>query len=161
MSSATGPTLYRRRALVWEDVVEDSAVGRMLTPEDIDGERQGEPKALARLSLRLLAVEMALGGCFMLALLGSGLSGAWKGWALAWTSRPGLVVAAYFLLFYVTYTLLMSPLEYYGGFRLPHSYGLSNQTLRDWLSGEVQGGLVCLGLGGGGGGGGFFSVGAQ
>ncbi len=119
----------------------------MLTPEDIDGERQGEAKALARLSLRLLAVEMALGGCFMLALLGSGLSGAWKGWALAWTSRPGLVVAAYFLLFYVTYTLLMSPLEYYGGFRLPHSYGLSNQTLRDWLADEVKGGLIGLGLG--------------
>ena len=128
-------------------MVEDSTVARLLTPEDIDGERQREAKALARLSHRLLALEMALGGCFMLALLGSGLSGVWKRWALTWTSRPVLVVAAYFLLLYVTYTVVTSPLEYYGGFRLPHRFGLSNQTLGGWLTDQVKGGLIGLGLG--------------
>jgi STE24 endopeptidase len=128
-------------------VAEDSTASRLLTPEDIDGEQQREAKALARLSHRLLALEMALGGCFMLALLGSGLSGAWKRWALAWTSQPVLVVAAYFLLLYVTYTVVTSPLEYYGGFRLPHRYGLSNQTLAGWLTDQLKGGLIGLGLG--------------
>lgn len=128
-------------------MVEDSTLGRLLTPEDIDRERQREAKAFARLRHRLLALEMVLGGCFVLALLGSGLSGMWQRWALAWTSQPVLVVAAYFLLFYVTYTVVMSPLEYYGGFRLPHRYGLSNQTLGGWLADQVKGGLIGLGLG--------------
>jgi STE24 endopeptidase len=120
---------------------------RMLTPKDIDSERQREARSFARLRYRLLAVDVALGGGLALLLLLSGLAVWLRGLVVANTTRPVLVVAAYFVLISAGYGLVTLPLEYYGGFVLPHRYGLSNQTLRAWLADEVKGGLVALGLG--------------
>jgi STE24 endopeptidase len=120
---------------------------RLLTAEDIDRGRQEEAKSFARLRHRLMAVELALGGLFAFALILSGLTQQLKGLVLAVSDRPVLVVAGYFLLLTVIYSVLTFPLEYYGGFRLPHSFGLSNQTLLEWLVDEVKGGLLGLALG--------------
>ncbi len=119
----------------------------MLTPADIDSQRQGEAKTFARLRYRLLAVDLVLGGGLALVLLLSGLAVGLKGLVAAHTGRPVLLVAGYFLLLSVGYGLATLPLEYYGGFALPHRYGLSNQTLRAWLVDEAKGGLLGLGLG--------------
>lgn len=43
------------------------------------------------------------------------------------------------------YTILLSPLSYYSGFRLSHRFGLSTQTFRAWLWDWAKG--VALGLG--------------
>jgi len=120
---------------------------RLLTPEDIDLERQREARSFARLRYRLLAVDMGLGGGFALLLLLSGLAVSLKGLVMASTTHPVLVVAGYFVLLSVGYGLVTVPLEYYGGFVLPHRYGLSNQTLGAWLADQAKGGLVALALG--------------
>ena len=121
--------------------------GRLLTAEDLDRERQEEAKTLARLRHRLMAVELAAGACFGVALILGGAAQVMKELVVTWTSRPTLVVAGYFFLLTVAYGILSFPLEYYGGFRLPHRYGLSNQTLREWLADEAKGGLLTLALG--------------
>jgi STE24 endopeptidase len=128
-------------------VPEQTAEGRLLTSEDIDRDRQEEAKSFARLRHRLMAAELALGGLFTVALIVSGLAQGLKGVVLASTGRPMLLVAGYFFILTVTYSVLTFPLEYYGGFRLPHRYGLSNQTLREWLVDEAKSGLLGLALG--------------
>jgi STE24 endopeptidase len=119
----------------------------MLRPEDIDPERQKEARSFARLRYRLLAVDVVLGGGLAFLLLLSGLAVWLRGLVVANTTSPVLVVAGYFVLVSMGYGLATLPLEYYGGFVLPHRYGLSNQTLRGWLVDEAKGGLVALGLG--------------
>jgi STE24 endopeptidase len=119
----------------------------MLTADDIDPQRQKEAKGYARLRYRLLVVEMALGGIFVLVVLLGGISSWLKAFIMGYTSQPLLVVAGYFLLFSLAYGVLLLPLEYYGGFVLPHRYGLSTQTLRAWLMDELKAGLLGLGLG--------------
>ena len=126
---------------------EQAAEGRLLTSEDIDRGRQEEAKSLAKLRHRLMAVELALGGFFAVALILSGLAQTLKVLVQSSTGRPMLVVAGYFFLLTVTYSVLTFPLEYYGGFRLPHRFGLSNQTLREWLVDEAKSGLLGLALG--------------
>jgi STE24 endopeptidase len=120
---------------------------RLLTLRDIDRERQGEAKAFARQRHRLLLVELGLAGCFAVVVLGSGLSYRVRDWLAAVTAQPLVLVGAYVVLFWCAYGLMMAPVAYYGGFRLPHRYGLSTQTLRSWLVDQAKGALLGLGLG--------------
>jgi len=120
---------------------------RVLTRQDIDWERQQEAKSFARVRHRLLVAELALGGGFAVALLVSGLAAASRDLMASWTTQPVLIVAGYFVVVSVAYALLMLPLGYYAGYRLPHRYGLSHETLRGWLWDQVKGGVVGLLLG--------------
>jgi STE24 endopeptidase len=90
---------------------------------------------------------MCLGGVFGVVLLASGMSVGLKGVVTAHTAQPVLVVGGYFVLLALAYGVLVQPVEYYGGFVLPHRYGLSTQTVRGWLADQVKGGLLGLGLG--------------
>jgi STE24 endopeptidase len=119
----------------------------MLTPRDIDRERQKEAKAFARLRHRLLLVEMGLGGAFAVVVLGGGLAYQLRDWLAAITNQPQLLVGSYALLLLLAYGVVTAPVEYYGGFRLPHRYGLSKQTLRAWLVDEVKSALLGLAVG--------------
>jgi STE24 endopeptidase len=120
---------------------------RLLTVQDIDTDRQREAKAFARQRHRLLLVEMGLAGGFAVLVLGSGLTYRLRDWLEAVTAQPLLLVGAYALLFWGAYSVMMAPVAYYGGFRLPHRYGLSTQTLRSWLVDQGKGALLGLGLG--------------
>jgi STE24 endopeptidase len=120
---------------------------RLLTLKDIDTDRQKEARAFARQRRRLLLVEMGLGGTFALVVLGSGLAYRVRDWLAAITGQPVLLVGAYALLFLGAYGVLMAPVAYYGGFWLPHRYGLSTQTVRSWLADQGKGALLGLGVG--------------
>ena len=120
---------------------------RMLTSADIDRERQGEAKALARIRHRLQALEMSLGGALLLLLLLSGMAERLRDLVVGVASQPVLNVGIYFCVVWAAYGLIMLPLEYYGGYGLPHRYGLSTQTLRGWVVDEVKSALLGLGLG--------------
>lgn len=120
---------------------------RMLKADDIDPQRQKEATAYSGLKRRLLVADMALGGLFAVLLLVSGISAWMKALVTVYSSHPVLIVGGYFLVFFTAYGLLLLPLEYYGGFRLPHRYGLSTQTLRAWLADQAKAGVLGLGLG--------------
>jgi len=57
------------------------------------------------------------------------------------------VIALYFVAFSIVYGLLDSPLSYYGGYVLPHRYGLSTQSLRGWLADQAKSAVLGLGIG--------------
>jgi STE24 endopeptidase len=102
------------------------------TEEGIDLTRQKKAKEYAHLRHRLLLADLALGGIYLLALL-PGPSHFLKAWSLHLTPHPFLAVAFYFWALALIYGVLLFPLEYYGGFVLPHRYGLSTQTRRGWM----------------------------
>jgi len=103
----------------------------LLTEEEIDLTRQKKAKEYARLRHRLLLADLASGGIYLLAFL-RGPSQALKAWALGLTSHPFFAVAFYFWALALIYGVLLFPLDYYGGFVLPHRYGLSTQTRKGW-----------------------------
>lgn len=117
----------------------------------LDVERQSKAREYAQLQRRLWLVQLAFSGIYLLAwsLLGlRSLSG--------WLSQPGspfsrtpwavdLLAAA--LIVMGPYWLLTLPLDFHTGFRLPHRYGLSTQTLRGWIQDQCKFMLLGAALG--------------
>jgi STE24 endopeptidase len=113
----------------------------------VDPERQKQAKVYARISRRLMLVDLALGAVYVLAWLAFGWSQALKELLLAYTANEWLLVAAFAAVFGVVFMLLDLPLSYYEGFVLPHRFGLSTQTLRVWVADQVKMGAVGGALG--------------
>jgi STE24 endopeptidase len=119
-------------------------------PEAIDPTRQTQARRYARqrqiLSLASLLLDAVLIAVLLVTGLGVGLRdalaplGAWEpiaGW------HP-LLVAAYLLVLLAIATLIGLPLSYYGGYLLPHRYGLSTQRPGGWIADRVKGLAISL-----------------
>ena len=115
---------------------------------ELDEERQDKAREYARMRRRLSFVNI---GISVLAILVIFLIG-FDVWLrnvltpLGWQPLTGwfpLIIACYLLVFTVGYTLVTSPLSYYG-FVLSHRYGLSTMSLRGWLVDQLKG--FALGL---------------
>jgi STE24 endopeptidase len=118
-----------------------------MTGTVLDPERQRKAKEYARIRHRLLVADLAIVAVYMLVLLLSGLSVWFKAQLLLASTQPLVVVALYFVAFSIVYGLLDFPLSYYGGYVLPHRYGLSTQSPRDWLADQAKGAALGLGIG--------------
>jgi STE24 endopeptidase len=118
-----------------------------MTETVLDPERQQKAKEYARIRRRLLVADLAIAAVYVLALLLSGLSAWFKGRLLLVTTQSLVVIALYFLAFSIVYGLLDFPLSYYGGYVLPHRYGLSTQSLKGWLADQAKGAALSLGIG--------------
>ncbi len=114
----------------------------------LDPERQKQAKEYARISRRLLLVDLAFSGLYALAWLVFGWSMALKGILFHTVSNDWLLVIAYAVVFGGLYFMLDLPLSYYEGFILPHHYGMSNQTLGGWILDQIKSLLVGGVLGG-------------
>lgn len=57
-----------------------------------------------------------------------------------------LQVALYYAGFCVLFTLVSLPLDFYSGYVLEHSFGLSNQTLMGWIKEEAKGAGLAFAL---------------
>jgi STE24 endopeptidase len=114
----------------------------------LDPERQQEAKAYARISQRLLAVEVALSALYTAAWLFLGWSTWLKVLLAGLTTSVWLLVAGFGLVFGAAYYLLGLPLSYYAGFVLPHRFHLSTQTVMGWIGDQVKGTLLAAVLGG-------------
>jgi STE24 endopeptidase len=75
----------------------------------------------------------------MLTLLFLGWSVALRDWLMSITTNDWLLVALYIIVFGGIYTTLTLPLGYYSGFVLPHRFGQSNQSLKDWAIDQLKG----------------------
>ena len=106
---------------------------RVSVPLEIDAHRQAQAREYARLRRRLFFVDLAAAALILAAWLGLGWSAALKTALLGWTSNDWLLVAAYAVIFYLSFQVIELPLGYYTGFVLPHRYGQSTQTLGGWL----------------------------
>ncbi|MCS6963291.1 M48 family metallopeptidase [Thermoflexus sp.] len=101
-------------------------------------DRQQEAKRYARLRRRLWLAETGLFLAYALLWLGSGLA-RWVGEALAQSLPFPLDAMGMAVLFGGGWALLSLPLDFYGGFLLPHRFGLSTQTRTGWLSDRLKG----------------------
>jgi STE24 endopeptidase len=106
----------------------------------IDPERQQQAKQYARIRRRLWLVDTAFGAIYALAWLGFGWSLSLRNWLTNNLSTSDwLLVAAFVAVFGGIYFLLNLPLGYYSGFVLPHRFGQSNQSFKDWVLDQLKG----------------------
>src|SRR5438270_2901971 len=116
---------------------------------EIDAERQRKAREYARKRRRLSYIDMGIAAVGIIFVFWSGLGIVLRNWLqlLAWQPVVGWYpwqVLVYFLVLMLGYQVITSPLAYYGGFVLPHRYGLSTMTLRSWLIDLFKG--LILGL---------------
>ena len=62
-----------------------------------------------------------------------------RNWLTTFTDNPWLLVPLFVAIFGGIYTVINLPLSYYSGFVLPHRFGQSNQTLKDWVIDQIKG----------------------
>ena len=105
----------------------------------LDPEKQKQAKEYARIKRRLWLADTLLGALYLCALLFFGWSEALRNWIIGYTQNNWLIVAIYFALIGLIYLPISLPLEFYGGFILPHRFGQSNQTLKDWIMDGLKG----------------------
>src|SRR5512144_1929902 len=100
---------------------------------ELDPKRQEQAKIYARIQRRLMLVDMVLGAAYLIAWLVFGWSADLKAALEPLLPNPWLLVAGYGVIFGGIFALVNLPLTYYEGFVLPHRFGLSTQSLKDWV----------------------------
>ncbi len=117
-------------------------------PASLDEGRQVAARRLARQHRNLMVLELALSAVLVIGFLLTGAS-RWLKDALlgARLVAPGALVAGYVGIAYVGYSLVTAPLSWWGGFVLPHRYGLSTQPAAGWVEDEMKSLLLGLLLG--------------
>ena len=113
-----------------------------------DAERQAEAQAYARIRRRLMFLDLGISAVLTVVFLITGASQAYKELLVqAGVTSPWLLVPAYLGSLGLGLTVLFWPLSWYSGYVLPHRYGLSTQTPKDWWIDELKSLGLGLGLG--------------
>ena len=105
----------------------------------LDPERQRQAKEYARIRRRLWLVDTVFSAVYALLWLSLGWATALRDWLSSFTGNPWLLVPLFVAIFGGIYSLLNLPLSYYSGFVLPHRFGQSNQSFRDWIVDQIKG----------------------
>src|SRR5512134_658741 len=113
----------------------------------LDPERQKQAKQYARIRRRLWLVDTLFSAIYALAWLFFGWGIALRDWLTTFTTNPWLLVPLFVAIFGGIYTLINLPLAYYSGFVLPHRFGQSNQSFKDWVVDQIKGMAVGAPLG--------------
>jgi STE24 endopeptidase len=105
----------------------------------LDPERQKQAKEYARIRRRLWLMDTIFGAIYALLWLFLGWATALRDWLLTFTTNQWLLVALFVAIFGGIYSIINLPLGYYSGFVLPHRFGQSNQSFRDWVIDQIKG----------------------
>ena len=105
----------------------------------LDPERQKQAKQYARIRRRLWLMDTIFGAIYALIWLFFGWATALRDWLATLTSNEWLLVALFVAIFGGIYSVINFPLGYYSGFVLPHRFGQSNQTFKDWVIDQLKG----------------------
>jgi len=105
----------------------------------LDPEKQKQAKEYSRIRRRLWLVDTVASAVYAFLWLLLGWSTSLRDWLGIFTNNQWLLVALFVAIFGGIYSILNLPLSYYSGFILPHRYGQSNQTLKDWIIDQLKG----------------------
>ncbi len=108
----------------------------------INQDRQVQAKRYARINRRLMLVDLALGGLYILIWLFTGISPALKAALERISANPWFLVVGYGAIFGGIYFIIDIPLSYFQGFILPHRFDMSTQTLKGWIADQLKGLMV-------------------
>ena len=114
----------------------------------LDLEKQKQAKVYARIRRRLWVVDTVVDLGYASAWMLLGWSLSLRDWLTALTGglpsslEPWILPPLFVLVFGGVIGVLMAPLSYYSGFVLPHRYGQSNQSFKDWVMDGVKGMLI-------------------
>ncbi len=114
----------------------------------IDFERQKKAKEYADIRHRLFALNLLLSLLALGVVLELGLNVWLKQVVVSVSTNDWIATLLYFLIAILAYEVVFLPLAYYSGFVLPHRYGLSTQTLRNWAIDQLKGGGLGILFGG-------------
>jgi STE24 endopeptidase len=112
-----------------------------------DAERQVQARRYAQLRRKLIPISLGLGLIWTVGWLLTGASVALREALADLTTSRALVITLFSAIFGLGYVLLELPLSYYGGFVLPHRFGLSTQGMGDWVFDRLKAGLISGALG--------------
>ena len=105
----------------------------------LDPEKQKQAKAYARIRRRLWVADTIFSTLYFLAWIVLGWTISLRTALSNITTNEWLLVPLFVAVFGGIYFLLNLPLGYYSGFVLPHRFGQSNQTLKDWVTDQLKG----------------------
>lgn len=106
---------------------------------ELDLERQQQAKEYARIRRRLWLVDTVFSAVYAVLWIALGWAVSLRVWVTQFTSSEWLIVPLFVAVYGGVAALLTLPLSYYSGFVLPHRYGQSNQTLKDWILDQLKG----------------------
>jgi STE24 endopeptidase len=109
---------------------------------ELNLERQKQAKEYALIRRRLWLVDTLFSAAYAFAWLYFGWAISLRTWLIAhWSlfTNPWLLVPAFVFVFGGIAAIINLPLGYYSGFVLPHKYGQSNQSLKDWVIEQLKG----------------------
>jgi STE24 endopeptidase len=121
----------------------------------LDEDRQERAREYARIRRRLLVVQLISGAVYLVLWvtlgwatgLRSQLASDVSGGLLPFTPHWAIQVILFTFGFSLPWSLISLPLSYYTGFVLPHRYGQSTQSLRDWIWDNLKSTLVSTVIG--------------
>lgn len=105
----------------------------------LDPQRQKQAKEYARIRRRLWLVDTVLSAVYALLWLFLGWAATLRAWLMTITDNQWLLVAVFVAVFGGIYSIVNLPFGYYSGFVLPHRFGQSNQSFRDWVIDQIKG----------------------
>lgn len=116
-------------------------------PPSLDPERQQTAREYARIRRRFSLFGLIFGGVYVLAWIVFGWNLSLQAFVAGFTSNPFIAIVVFAMLFSLPYSVINAPISYYTGFVLPHKYGQSNQSLREWLLDQLKGLAISAVLG--------------
>lgn len=113
----------------------------------LDETRQGKAREYALKKRYLWLINALLGVVYPALWLWTGGALALRRFLSARIENVWGLVAVFVLIYAGVEFILTLPLDWWGGFVLPHRYDLSTQTVKDWLLDQAKGLLVSIPLG--------------
>ncbi len=108
----------------------------------MDEKRKQLARQYEKIKLTVSITEGIVSFVLLLLFLWLGYSKKLELFAYSFTSNPYLALVIFGLVIGAVSSILSFPVDYFFGYRLEHTYGLSNQTFLGWISEKFKGALV-------------------
>ncbi|MBN1230954.1 MAG: M48 family metallopeptidase [Anaerolineales bacterium] len=109
---------------------------------ELDAKKQQQARQYARIKRRLMIFETIFDLTYILVWLFKGWSSTLQIFLQDFFPAQWLLIPIYVFFFSLPLGILSLPLTYYSGYFLPRKFGLSTQSIKDWIMDGVKAGLV-------------------